>query len=490
MKERLKVLDYKYNIITIFFLFVLAVSLLAPLSGNDWMSFVNGKEGLIENIKNLTYTNGGLLSDTLAGLFTNSKGIFALFFAIFFTITLYNIYPLLGKVENKNNYLLIPLLLLLVGVETFSYNYISVTGCVCYTFPALAIINYFLYLYRIGNEKLTIFNYIKLFIAILFVSLTTVHLSIAFLLGNFIFYAYKMLDNKKKFEYYIILVFIHIFITIGTLFVIDKSMLYPSFDLFFDNIPSFIDATFSKNILLVIIGLIPIEFYLNEKLDGHSYKRVIIVLFALIPFISLAYNFFNYSPVNLNLVINRYSGIFATENWYFIFYFMIYMLLFMLTIIHFIKRVKTRNYLLLFIVIGLFASIFKFISPDFNNGTNILFVFSFIISTAVLYKEMDIKVDNKMCFVLVILMSIYYLVIFGMCKYIDDTRLSYIKEQKEAGLTTIEVKSNPFFLVYRYNPTEVFQKRDFKQFIEVSQDTKLEVKYFGVFKEIESRVKE
>ena len=95
-----------------------------------------------------------------------------------------------------------------------------------------------------------------------------------------------------------------------------------------------------------------------------------------------------------------------------------------------------------------------------------------------------------MCFVLVILMSIYYLVIFGMCKYIDDTRLSYIKEQKEAGLTTIEVKSNPFFLVYRYNPTEVFQKRDFKQFIEVPQDTKLEVKYFGVFKEIESRVKE
>ena len=74
MKERLKVLDYKYNIITIFFLFVLAVSLLAPLSGNDWMSFVNGKEGLLENIKNLTYTNGGLLSDTLAGLFTNSKG--------------------------------------------------------------------------------------------------------------------------------------------------------------------------------------------------------------------------------------------------------------------------------------------------------------------------------------------------------------------------------------------------------------------------------
>ena len=142
------------------------------------------------------------------------------------------------------------------------------------------------------------------------------------------------------------------------------------------------------------------------------------------------------------------------------------------------------------IVIGLFASIFKCISPDYNNGTNILFVLSFIISTSALYKEMDIKVNNKMCFVLVILMSIYYLVIFGMCKYIDDTRLSYIKEQKEAGLTTIEVKSNPFFLVYRYNPTEVFQKRDFKQFIEVPQDTKLEVKYFGVFKEIESRVKE
>ena len=489
MKERLKVLDYKYNILTIFFFFVLIISLLAPLSGNDWVNFVNGKEGIIDNIKNITYYNGGLLSDVLSGLFTNSKGIFALFFAIIFTLTLYNVYPLLGKVDNKNNYLLIPLFLLLVGVETFSYNYVSVTGCVCYTIPTLAIINYFLYLYRIGNNKLTIGNYIILLLLILFVSLTTVHLSIAFLIGNFIFYAYKMIDNKKTFEKYLILVFIHIFIAIGTLFLIDKSMLYPSFGLFFDNISGFIDVTFSKNILLIIIGLIPIEFYLNEKLNGLSYKRVIIVLFALIPFISLTYNFFNYSPVNLNLVINRYSGIFATENWYFILYYIIYMLLFMLTIIHFIKRVKTRNYLLLFILIGLCASIFKFISPDYNNGSNILFVFSFIISTSVLYKEMDIKVNNKMCFAFTILFTIYYLVIFGMCRYIDDTRLSYIKEQKEAGLTTIEVKSNPFYLVYRYNPTEVFQKRDFKQFINVPQDTKLEVKYFGVFKEIESRVK-
>ena len=305
MKERLKVLDFKYNVLTVFFIFILFISLLAPLSGNDWINYVNGKSGIIESFKNLTFNNGGLLSDFFAGIFTNSKGIFDILFASLMTFTFYNVIPLFGKVEKKTNYLLLPTLLLLVGVETFSFNFISVTGTVCYTFPALLILNYFLYLYKIGNNKFTIGNHIVLLLIILFVSLVTVHLSIAFLLANILFYAYKTISVKGYQKSYIALLFIHIFVSIISLFYVDKAMLFSSFEVLKDSIPTFIDEIFSKNILLIIIGMIPIDFYLNEKLGKHSFKRVLIVLFSLIPFLSLAYNFFNYSPVNLNLVINR-----------------------------------------------------------------------------------------------------------------------------------------------------------------------------------------
>lgn len=489
MKERLKVLDFKYNVLTVFFIFILFISLLAPLSGNDWINYVNGKSGIIESFKNLTFNNGGLLSDFFAGIFTNSKGIFDILFASLMTFTFYNVIPLFGKVEKKTNYLLLPTLLLLVGVETFSFNFISVTGTVCYTFPALLILNYFLYLYKIGNNKFTIGNHIVLLLIILFVSLVTVHLSIAFLLANILFYAYKTISVKGYQKSYIALLFIHIFVSIISLFYVDKAMLFSSFEVLKDSIPTFIDEIFSKNILLIIIGMIPIDFYLNEKLGKHSFKRVLIVLFSLIPFLSLAYNFFNYSPVNLNLVINRYSGVFATENWYFIFYYIIYVVLFLLTVIHYISRVKTRNYLLLFLIAGLVCSALRILSPDYDFGSNILFLFAFMISTAVLYKEMDIKVNNKICVIVTILMTVYYLAIFGMCKYIDVSRNNYIKEQMDEGKTTIVVKSNPFYYVFRYNPNTIFQKRDFKKYMNIPENTKIEDQYFGVFKQIESKVK-
>ena len=98
MKERLKVLDFKYNVLTVFFIFILFISLLAPLSGNDWINYVNGKSGIIESFKNLTFNNGGLLSDFFAGIFTNSKGIFDILFASLMTFTFYNVIPLFGNI--------------------------------------------------------------------------------------------------------------------------------------------------------------------------------------------------------------------------------------------------------------------------------------------------------------------------------------------------------------------------------------------------------
>ncbi len=486
MKERLKVLDYKYRILSLIFVFILIISIFAPLSGNDWISFANGKFSILDF--SLSYNNGGLLSDYIVKIFVNNKGIFAILFASIMTLLYSMIIPLFGKVDNKYHYLLIPFFILLLGIETFSYNLISVTGTVCYTIPSIMMIIYYLYAYRIGNEPYRFKDYIILFLIIAYVSLTTVHLAISFLIINSIFYAYKVVTQSDFQKRYIILIILQIIITLTSLLLVDKSILYTSVNMMLGNIPKFINITFSKNIIIFLFGLIPINKYLNEKLGNMTYKREIIVLFSLIPWLSLLYNFFNYSPINLNLIINRYNGVFATENWYFIFYYIVYMILFVVSIAHFIKRKKSRMYILLLLLMGLITSSLKLISPDYMDGNNIIFVLTFIITLSVVIKEMEIPF-NKYLALVSILLTGYYLVLIFMSSYIDVTRLNYIKEQVDAKYTVIEVKSNPLYIVYRYNPNTPFQMRDFKKFANLSDDKKLEVKYFGIFEKIERRVK-
>jgi hypothetical protein len=485
MKDRLKILDFKYNIMSLIFLFILVISILSPLSGNDWVLFTHGKSSILTS--SLTFNNGGLISDYLARIFINNKGLFALFFAFIMAYLYHLLTPLFGKVENKYHYLLLPFFILILGIETFSYNIISVTGVVCYTIPSILIIIYFLYAYNKGNDKYKLIDYIILILIATYISLSTVHLAIAFLVSNAIYYAYRVVTFKGFPKQYIIIILLQVVLSLTSLVLIDKALLYTSIDLMLGNIPKFINQTFSKNILIFIIGLIPINKFLDEKMGTFSYKRVIIVLFSLVPILSLIYNFFNYSPVNLNLVINKYNGIFATENWYFIIYYILYMLLYVISILHFIKRQKSRMYILTLLLTGLVTSTFKIFSPDFMDGSNILFVMTFILSLSVVLKEVEFKF-NKWFLVITSALCIYYLLLLFMSRYIDYGRNKYIKEQINAGYTVVEVKSDPFLVVYRHNPSTPFLMRDFKKYEGLSDDIKIELKYFGIFKDIESKV--
>ena len=487
MKERLKLLNYKYNVITLLFFFILLISILSPLSGNDWSLFSHGKSVL--GIDSLTFNNGGLISDYIARIFVNNKGIFAIFFAFIMSYLYTLLMPLFGKVENKYHYLIPIFLLLILGIETFSYNLISVTGVTCFTIPTILIIIYFLYVYKIGNEKYTISNYIVLTLLVTYISLSTVHLAIAFLITNVIYYAYRVVTFKDFPKQYVIIIIIQIMLSLTSLVFIDKALLYTSFDIMFNNIPKYINQTFSKNIIIIILGLIPINKYLDEKLGKFSYKRAVIVLFSLVPILSLLYNFFNYSPVNINLVINRYNGVFATENWYFLIYFILYVILYVISILYFIKRKKSRMYILTLLLTGVVVSTFKIFSPDYMDGSNILFVLTFIISLSVVLKEIDIKL-NKLFVIPIAILCVYYITLVGMSRYIDETRDKYVKEQIEAKYTLIEIKSNPLYIIYRHNPVTPFQMRDYRKYIGLSDDIKLEVKYFGIFRSIESKVKD
>ena len=485
MKEKLENINFKYRVTTFTFILFLIICLLSPISGADWKAYVIGKDGLESSINNINILDGRIISGFLINFFSYNKILFDICFAFMISRFVKMCNDIMGTVKTRYLYLYPLIGLLLVSVFTFSYNFLSVTTTVTYTFPAIV---FFLYFYLIiKDDDLNTLSLVKLIIYALFICFSSIHLAIMFFIVNFIYF---LINDKKnnRIKYFTLLVIIFISIVVSLL-LLNNSLFYSNIDSIKDNIPHMIENTFSSNILLVILGAIPINMFLYEKLKENTYARVVITLFDLILVFSLSYNFFNYSPVNLNLIISKYSGIFATENWYYILYFISYIVLFIISMNYYIKNNRVKRVFNIFMIASIIMIIFSIVSPLFDVGNLIIFVFSLLFITCVLAKEMNTKVFVKLVKASIIILTIYYLSIFAIIKYIDVTRTDYIKEQLDYDSLTIEVKANPTYMIWRYNPVDYFQIKDFKDYYKIPNDKSIEVKYFGIFEKVEKSIK-
>ena len=78
---------------------------------------------------------------------------------------------------------------------------------------------------------------------------------------------------------------------------------------------------------------------------------------------------------------------------------------------------------------------------------------------------------------------------FALVKYIDVSRNNYIKEQLDNNASVIEVKANPTYMIWRYNPVDYFQIKDFKDYYNIPDKCSLNVRHFGLFEKVEKRIK-
>ena len=486
MKEKIEIIDYKYRITILTFIIFMIIGVLVPLSGDDYSSYLIGKKGILSCLQNIDIKDGRFISGFFTNFFSYNKIFFDISLASLMSYFVKICNDLMGSVKNKYAYLYPLVGVLMVNVFMFSYNYLTINAALSYTFPSIMIIIYY-YLINTCDEM----NYkvvVKLILLSLFIMLSSIYLAIAFFISNILNIIVKY--NKKNGKKHLLLLLLQISLLIfsllnmkGELFFLDKNYM-------FNNIPYLIEEIFSKNILLIVVGAIPINYYLHDKLKNNMYCRVIIALFDLILAFSLCYNFFHYSFVNLNLVLSKYSGVFATENWYYIIYFSSYIVLFVLSVNHFLNKIKVRYMVNNLIVISLIILLFIVISPMLDNGNIIFLMFTIILSCSILSKDMNVKVYSRTIRTIFYLLIIYYISVFAVVKYIDITRSDYIKEQLDANDTRIEVKANPINLIYKSNPSEGDLINNFKKYYEIPLDYSIEVKYFGIFEKIERKVKE
>lgn len=485
MKEKIENINFKYKVTLFTFILFLIIEALSPISGDDWHSYVIGKEGFINSIENINILDGRIISGFLINFFSYNKILFDLSFALLISQFVKMCNNLIGTVNNKYYYLYPLIGILLVSVFTFSYNYVSVTSTIAYTFPSIAFISYFYNLLK--GDELDNKMFIKLFLLSVYICLSSVHLAMILLIANIAYFLMRKRNNKIE---YLLIIFSNILLLTFSLSLVEGNLFYFDTDSIRDNIPYFIENVFSNNIILIILGAIPINMYLYQKLKDHTYVRVVITLFDLVLILSLSYNFFNYSPVNLNLILSKYRGNFATENWYFILYFVTYIILFMLSINYLIKNKRLKEIFNVFIISSIVMSVFMLISPIFDRGNVILIILSLIMIICVVAKETNAKVFTRITRIVISLLVVYYISMFAVIKYIDITRNDYIKEQTEADSQVIEVKANPTYYIWRYNPIDYFQIKDFKEYYNIPTSKTIDVKYFGVFEKVEKSIKE
>lgn len=487
MKERFEILNYKYRILILTFLFFLVITALCPLSGEDLGYYLISKGNIFDNIDIL---DGRIITELLVPFFCGNKLLFNIAFSFLVSLFVYECNNALGIVKCKHYYLLPFLNLLLVSVFTFSYSYMSVSSTVTYTFPALLIFIYFLKIVKREDYLFKFNDYVLITLVVLYVSFSSVFIGLTFALTNFFFYLLCLKRKRNISNIYILILILQVLAVVTSFTFIDKTLFYNNVNTMLSFLPSYIDNVFSKNIVLVFLSVIPINYYLNDKLGDFVYKRVIITFFDAIVAFSIAYNFYYYVPVNMNLVISKYFGVFATENWYYIFYYLIYYVLYFCTIRHFVKSKKVKDILTILYLSTIFLNAFNLLSPMWDVGNTIYNIFFMILSLSVLFKDIEIKIYPKFTILLLTLLVLYYVSMFGVIKYIDETREDYIDEQVESKSKIVEVKANPLYLVWRYNPVNFFQEKDFKLYYDIPEDSQIEVKYFGVFEKIKNKVKE
>lgn len=476
MKEKIEIINVKYRITVISFLFFMLIFSISPLSGDVIDEFL-----LNSNLFDFFKSND---SSMLVSFFANNKFIFNLILSGLIAVFIHNVNSLITNIRNKYFYLFILIEILLVSYFTFAYNYMSVRGALLFTVPSILMFLYFINL----NKILKKFDRIVLFIilSIIIINLNVV-LGIYFLIGNLLyFYFNKEFDRKTK----LILLgvqLINILSVIG-LNNIDSSFIVNDAIAIRQNISLSIKNLFSNNILLFIIGVIPINYYLKDNLKANMYRRIKLFVFNIPLIFSIFYNFANYIPVNFELILVRYSGVFAVENYYYLGYFLVYIYFLILTINHFVSSNKIRSILNTTQLISLLILIQSIITNDFDYGLNIFIILNLCLTSFILFTEIKIKIYPRLTILATVLLFLYYIVMFSTIRILENKRVNYIDKQIIENKEKIVITGNPFRLLLNMNPSKE-NYEIVKKYYKIPDEKKIEVKFVGILEKIEKKVK-
>lgn len=300
---------------------------------------------------------------------------------------------------------------------------------------------------------------------------------VAILLMNIYYY----LENKKISFIQIIM----LLLSIISLIIMLKSpgsasrmQIYPEFEnmsLFgkiFYNIPNFISYTFEKNAIILLFILILINKMLISKLKNIKYKNIILIIFNIIPTLSILENILYIMPLNINI---NYS-ILNTSNWYYLLYWFIFTLLWFYTIIYFIKDKKEKIFFIILLLVGFISTGVMLLTPVWGERVTALYILiNILIITRISNNVLVFKGTLKNLFLTLVIISYIAIITCGIINRVFDIRRENTIN-KQINSDTIIVPVNKLQTLWNYNPWDEYHISSFKNYYNIDNSKELTLK--------------
>ena len=464
----------------IFFLLILVICILTPISGDDYGNYISTNGKLLEAIsiaKSYYYSlEGRFIGRVLIMFTTYHKFLWNIITSILFTL----LYSSLSKfMKQKTSFFILLISLLLVNCDMFAQGYTWLAGSITYLYPTSLIIYYFSYIY-FKEDNYNIIDYILLTFLSIIIPMFVENLACSFVLGLLILNIYSYIKNKKITPLYLInFLLSSVFLIImlkspgSASRTLTENVTFNNYNLLqkvIYNIPNFNLYVFFKNPMMIILTLIPIEYYLFKK--G---KKLFGILISIIPILSLTTSIYYMLPMKFSFLQN--ISIINTSNKIYILYWLIYLVALIYTINYLIKNQKLKSFIYFMLMLSFSSTISMLIVPTWGdritlfNVLTLSFIGVILIDNINNYSNKTKKIINIITF----LVCLYIITIFICIFKINNYRNNYIKEELNKNETNIKITRNPITYIWNTNPDSEYFIKTYKSYMNIPEESTIEI---------------
>lgn len=240
------------------------------------------------------------------------------------------------------------------------------------------------------------------------------------------------------------------------------------------NIENCIRYLYTKNGVLILLMLIPINNLINKKIKKKSIKIPIMIAFDTYCLASILHNL-QYEFPNFEQIFILDSKKITVPFW------TAYTILFLYSIIDTYKDDKKKLFMYLIIfIIGLSSIFSMLISPVWGHRISILSIFClYIISISLIcniVKPRTAEKIEKILIGIIVCVCICYLMIFIYVAHIQNLREQEIKQCIDNNEKVLNLTKSPVALMHNYNPSDDFNIKTYKNYYNIPEDVEIRFK--------------
>lgn len=472
---------------TFLFIFLVLIYTMSPISGDDYSCYISAYGNIfsaINTAKEMYFTwEGRFVGRIVILMMAYYKPIFNILTPLLICLLFASTVLLMEKVKNKSIYFLVIIGLLLLNTEMFSQTYTWVAGSCTYLYPTVIFIIYFVYIYLYRNKDFKNYHYIIFILTSIIGTMFVENIGCSLVMGNLIISMYYFKKDKKKFLMFLIC-FIVSSISLSIMLLSPGSAIrsasytefnsLPVYEKVHQNLGNFIKYIFTRNIVLITLMLIVINYVFRKK----KINIVLILLFNIIPVLTIIENLRFYKPMNfhiLNFLDFNIPNIINFSRPFYIWFWMIFAFIFLYSLYVIFKNKKELLYFLYFLIAtSMVSSLAMLVVIAWGSRIVYLSVITLTIVALIAVNEISSSKNQKIFIIIGSTLFIYYLIFFSLIYVVNAKRLEDIYMQVEKGEKEVEFLNNPVNFIHNNNIPGDWFENCYKKYIKIDESIDLQ----------------